>query len=775
MKSTIVLLSILGMISSCSHHPHHPPAVTPGTSSHGLERFAPLVVGNNIMAKSPHLAISARQELFVAVTNYDAEIDKESISIYPVDLHSWELGTGISLTSGKRAWGSKMIFDHQNRLWLTWCGLEDDRHYPKHTRHIYLKMVHPFQGVTVKVSTQDQYNCGVDFGYKEGELHFVWESDQGILYRSFNIASTKFSPVKNIAQGWKNRRPVLAIGKQKMAVVWDRWVDPYPTGLLDPDYDVVASFWDRSGWGPSNVIDNGAGIQAAPSAAFNNVDELVVAYHTNDHFPLVKFWTIRKLAKNGQWLELKKNYPDTHTHPESEVQGAEFPTLVMGDDGQVAIISRPSHGHYLHFIDGEKVTSFDLTRAGWGARDLFAYGHYLPSGELLVVRRARQEVLLEKIHYDQQLAAAKFTPVTFAEKQVASLWQKQSFVPVGISHKKIMYGDVHQHSGYSDGTGSPDEIYARSYARGLDFSVLTDHDNIVRSRMFPSQHMEIAWVTDKFNQLEGFSTLHGYEWTTPIIPHGHGHRNIYFKQDPPIPLYNYRGSAGSTKKLYEKLKKHQAFTAPHHTGWTGTDWEGVDPKIQRHVEITSVHGAYEDYEDNPFKTRSNMEDMFARNFLREGHEFGFIAGSDGHGLMHHHGIGRHTDPWAHGLSGVYAKTNEREAIWDALYRRENFATSGPIIGLYVNANGHPMGSEWKSTGKNVTIDYQIKTTGQLLEVKIIKDGSQAFVQPNNMTGSFVDKNCNKGRHSYYIRVVQQTKPDQKDMAWTSPVFITCGQ
>ena len=33
------------------------------------------------------------------------------------------------------------------------------------------------------------------------------------------------------------------------------------------------------------------------------------------------------------------------------------------------------------------------------------------------------------------------------------------------------------HSALSDGTGPPDEVYARAFVRGLDFAVLTEHDN----------------------------------------------------------------------------------------------------------------------------------------------------------------------------------------------------------------------------------------------------------------------------------------------------------
>ncbi|MFK7977447.1 MAG: DUF3604 domain-containing protein [Halioglobus sp.] len=54
-----------------------------------------------------------------------------------------------------------------------------------------------------------------------------------------------------------------------------------------------------------------------------------------------------------------------------------------------------------------------------------------------------------------------------------------------------------------------------------------------------------------------------------------------------------------------------------------------------------------------------------------------------------------------GLVALYSESKTREDIWDALYRREVYGTSGPRIGLHfemIDGNGqhHPMGSETKT-------------------------------------------------------------------------------
>ena len=52
-------------------------------------------------------------------------------------------------------------------------------------------------------------------------------------------------------------------------------------------------------------------------------------------------------------------------------------------------------------------------------------------------------------------------------------------VPAGVPLDPLtrVRGVVHVHSTLSDGSGSPEEIVAAAVAAGLDFVVLTDHNN----------------------------------------------------------------------------------------------------------------------------------------------------------------------------------------------------------------------------------------------------------------------------------------------------------
>ncbi len=181
-------------------------------------------------------------------------------------------------------------------------------------------------------------------------------------------------------------------------------------------------------------------------------------------------------------------------------------------------------------------------------------------------------------------------------------------------------------------------------------------------------------------------------------------------------------------------------------------------KYERTIEIMQIKGASEVYpefwpndEFADFETAESLADFSGRSFeeknfiryaLKKGLEYentlgvnpyklGFNGGTDSHnGFMSNveednwtggHGLTDMTaedrvnntvDGWAKvydtnpgAITGVWARSNTRAEIWDALYNRETFATSGPRMKVRFFA-GYGFGDSYKSYEQLVTDGYK---------------------------------------------------------------------
>lgn len=332
----------------------------------------------------------------------------------------------------------------------------------------------------------------------------------------------------------------------------------------------------------------------------------------------------------------------------------------------------------------------------------------------------------------------------------------------------IYFGDVHTHTWMSDGAGDPDEVYTRSRDRyRFHFVALTDHDLENGNRILPTEWAWMKLWADFFNNPNVFATFQAYEWTSPSYPRGAGHRNVYFPGDN-SPLFNVAEEAPTTRTLFELLQAEGAMAAPHHIGWTGTDWEHHDPAVQRAIELISVHGAFEKPGNRPILPRAEQVGMFVRDGLLRGLKFGLIGGSDGHGFPWHYGVSRREDVWRTGLTGIMSMALNRTALHAAMMSRLTVATSGPPIGVWLHVDGSPMGTEI-STDRAPRIDVRVEGMAPLQEVTLVRDGED--IQQVPVSGKRVEVTLfdepSPGEHFYLVRVVQQ----DNEVAWSSPIWV----
>ncbi len=335
---------------------------------------------------------------------------------------------------------------------------------------------------------------------------------------------------------------------------------------------------------------------------------------------------------------------------------------------------------------------------------------------------------------------------------------------------KLLFGDIHGQSGISDGMGTIDQYYRRSRDKAdLQFSCLTDHD------CYPDWISQSEWelmrTTARLMDTDDELTcLLSFEWTPNEYKHDFGHKNVYYRDDEGDIFRSCDDGGKSPTDLYASLKKFpgKAMCIPHHPAadWghvsAATDWNFNDYEVERLAEIMSRHAPYEtddlwsDYTKNIKKfPRHSVQEALSR-----GYRMGFTAGSDSHQMEH--GV-------EGGIVAVYTPTHNRAGIWDAMYDRHTYGTTGARILVSLKVGDQIMGSELKvAAGEPVALDISVLGTNDV-KVELVKNNVVvAAWEPgcDNVDAQYVDTDRSKSDY-YYVRVTQV----DEHMAWSSPIWV----
>jgi hypothetical protein len=329
------------------------------------------------------------------------------------------------------------------------------------------------------------------------------------------------------------------------------------------------------------------------------------------------------------------------------------------------------------------------------------------------------------------------------------------------------FGELHFHTVFSgDGGGELTDAYR--YARDvlqLDLVTVTDHT--------PVEHWQVTKnVDDEFDDPGRFATVHSWEWSTR-----YGHANVYLRS-PDV-------GAGPERAAEAEHPSHLdwpdgTLLIPHHTNidssyddpdydgpihWFPYDWSRRNPAI-RLVEVAQCRGNFEaDVADPDWGIVTEGLGASVQDALRMGYRIGFVGGTDNHsGAPTRDSLrpGEYV-----GLTGVYADELSRTAVWEALWNRRTYATSGvPIVG-WTRIAGGEMGSEVPAPDGAVSFDADLHGTDTIERVEVIGDGSIVWsADPDELDVTIRDAElltCGW----YYVRLRQR----DGHRAWFSPVWL----
>lgn len=756
-------LSLLFIALHCLIFPHGKDTTTTKVNSISLLGGKDVQITSHPFCEYADIAIDKNDDIFVVFTEYKDENER----IVALHLRDTLIQKELVVSEEIGNEFNPRLTALNKGVAVVWAAKRNNRW------DIFLRTItDDGLGKELKITNDENIDLNPTIVFDaSGNVFIVWERiEKNIFQIAFcRVEGDRISAIQILSSAKElAQRPSLHFAKDKtLYLAWDE--------MTAGNYQIKFMKLKNNSWSKEEIISSHYGFNLSPSLAENKNGDIIFAWSSDVNvngeiefnnwihyriFSKGKFSSINTLAQHGDFKKL------------GEDQTLEFPTLYYDKNDRIICFTRSSQGFDCQFFNGKKLSelyTFDVH--GWGGRGYNVRAAIDSKGNIFSVRRDLRAIFLHKMNPEK--IDFNLSPHKVDLKSENIVYNSEKVEPEIIlkGDYKIVYGDIHQHSALSDGRGTIDECYTRSkYRYKHDFAALSDHEWFTQNLIMPSEWEWIKIIGKYFDSPE-FITFAGYEWTTPRVPIGFGHKNVYFN-DWEHPIFSFKFDAKTSLDLFELLKKNNAITFPHHIGWTGIDWENHDENIQPNFELVSTHGAFEFMGNEPIMHRGLMPGYFIQDGLAKGLKFGFIGSSDGHGLRFHHGVGRKEDEWLTGLTGVLVKNFSKDEIFSSLKTRRVFATSGTKIQIKYSVSGTEMGKEI-TTSSPGEINFEVLGTNKIHKVILVKNNidymqwGKDIHDGKGARGKFIDEKMSEGTSYYYLRVIQE----DGEMAWSSPVWI----
>ncbi len=312
---------------------------------------------------------------------------------------------------------------------------------------------------------------------------------------------------------------------------------------------------------------------------------------------------------------------------------------------------------------------------------------------------------------------------------------------------KLYFGDLHTHTSYSDGTGTPWDAYDAAITAGADFLATTEHDSY-GFWISPEEWADNLAAAEFFTS-RNFVAMAGYEFWMA----GSGEINVFNTTEfPPLPEDPEQrptpGSEGSPDEVlpafYDWLAQQPGAVGQwNHPTYVSHEFRQFDFWSEsRDVGM----GLIEVWNDSWFYT----EDSYVKA-LDAGWHVMPTANAD-----------NHTADWITGLplrTVLLARRLTPDALYEAMAAGRGYATVDPNLRVYYTLDGAIMGSTLSpkdSYQASVSIEEPDGLAVTLVE--IVSDGGQvaASLATNAPLVEWTPTLSSTTARYYYVRVTTES-------------------
>lgn len=328
----------------------------------------------------------------------------------------------------------------------------------------------------------------------------------------------------------------------------------------------------------------------------------------------------------------------------------------------------------------------------------------------------------------------------------------QISVDILAGNMNFYFGNLHSHSGISDGEGTPTEVLTwAKYDEELDFYLMTDH----AEQIFGSEWDLIATRVDEFTEDGVFVSLRGFEWSHPV----NGHICVYETDD-----YTAAYSSLWISDFYDWIEANDGMGQFNHPG---REYQ-VFNDLQLETNVISHMFAIE----TGNKNTGNNDGEFVPYYIQaldNGWHVAPTNNQDNHSLS----INSHRT--------VYIGEELTKAhLLEAMHARRLYSSDDPNIKIVFKYKDKWMGSHVDVTDNNVRFSIKVEDDEPVQEMQLVtKEGTVvADMEPGEEDDPmsifwFPEVTVNESSY-FFLKVISEDIHDDDgpvQIALTAPIWI----
>lgn len=314
----------------------------------------------------------------------------------------------------------------------------------------------------------------------------------------------------------------------------------------------------------------------------------------------------------------------------------------------------------------------------------------------------------------------------------------------------IYYGIPHCHSSLSTGEGKPNDIFDYAKKRGLDFVIITDHNNCLDETIKSSSSKTSKWsylirCCEKYNKKhKSFVGLYGFESKLGNM----GDINIINS------YYFFKGTIKNLDNLILWLMSNPCILTLNHPH-TAMESLGFDENLSDYVCLMEV--------GNGTGNRYTRFEKRYYKFLDMGWKVGAINSQDNHKMN----FGD-----SENLTAILCNELTEENIYYALKNRRTYSTESASLRLNFSINKIIMGDILYYKKGKINFKIYAKDNTNLIEkLQILSVGGKVIKEicfPKLSKIKYISNHVPNNDEKWYVIKIFQ---ENNKLAISSPIFI----